>query len=109
MDGDLQELGRYSGPATLVLASLAEGEKHGYALMKDIADFAAVRLVPGTLYAVLERLVQRGLIEAVPTIERRRPYRITDTGARALAVHLAQQRDVVEAGLRRLSLGGFTA
>src|SRR5271167_3242919 len=41
--------GRYAGPATLILASLADGAKHGYALTKDIESFAGVRLAPGTL------------------------------------------------------------
>ncbi len=45
--------GRYAGPATLILASLADGTKHGYALTKDIESFAGVRLAPGTLYEAL--------------------------------------------------------
>ena len=44
----IDELGRYSGPATLILASLAEGTKHGYALMQDVEAFAGVILRPGT-------------------------------------------------------------
>ena len=39
--------GRYAGPATLILSSLAEGPKHGYALTKDVERFAEVRLAPG--------------------------------------------------------------
>jgi hypothetical protein len=44
-------------PAFLVLASLADGDKHGYAMMEDIARFAGVRLGPGTLYGAITRLV----------------------------------------------------
>lgn len=47
MVGELQGLGRYSGPATLILTSLAEGPKHGYALTKDIERFAGTHLAPG--------------------------------------------------------------
>jgi hypothetical protein len=45
----LGTVGRYAGPATLILSSLADGPKHGYALTKDIEEFAGVRLAPGTL------------------------------------------------------------
>ena len=45
-----------SDPTLLVLASLADGEKHGYAMMEDIQSFAGVRLGPGTLYGAITRL-----------------------------------------------------
>ena len=57
----LAAFGRYAGPATLILSSLADGTKHGYALTKDIEAFAAVRLAPRTLYEALARLELRGL------------------------------------------------
>jgi len=95
--------GRYAGPATLILSSLAEGEKHGYALTKDIEAFAGVRLAPGTLYEALSRLEGQGLIEALESHDRRRPYRLTAMGATALRVHLATQRRVADIGLRRLA------
>jgi DNA-binding PadR family transcriptional regulator len=98
--------GRYAGSATLILSSLAEGPKHGYALTKDIESFAGVRLAPGTLYEALRRLEQRGLIEALDQDERRRPYRLTGSGAAALRAHLDRQRRVANVGLRRLS-GNF--
>ena len=44
-----------SDPTLLVLASLAEGDKHGYAMMEDIQRFADVRLGPGTLYGAITR------------------------------------------------------
>ncbi len=50
----LDTLGRSSGPASLILSSLADGTKHGYALTKDIESFAGVRLAPGTLYEALQ-------------------------------------------------------
>ena len=102
----LAGLGRYSGPATLILSSLAEHAKHGYALTKDIDEFAGVHLSPGTLYAALSRLVEQGLIEPVASEdERRRPYRITAEGAEALRLQLSDQRRVADIGLRRLAGG----
>jgi DNA-binding PadR family transcriptional regulator len=99
----LAGFGRYAGPATLILSSLADGTKHGYALTKDIEGFAGVRLAPGTLYEALARLESQGLIEAVDTDDRRRPYKLTATGATALKAHLDAQRRVVDVGLRRLA------
>src|SRR6202035_2151927 len=102
-DAPLGTLGRYAGPATLILASLAEGTKHGYALTKYIEAFAGVRLAPGTLYEALSRLESQGLIEAVDSDDRRRPYRLTAVGAAALRTHLDVQRRVGDLGLRRLA------
>ena len=98
----LAGFGRYAGPATLILSSLADGTKHGYALTKDIESFAGIRLAPGTLYEALARLEAQGLIEAVDSDDRRRPYQLTAVGAQALAVHLTAQRRVADLGLRRL-------
>ena len=99
----LGTFGRYAGPATLILSSLAEGTKHGYALTKDIEAFAGVRLAPGTLYEALSRLESQGLIEAVDSDDRRRPYRLSAAGAVALRAHLDAQRRVADIGLRRLA------
>src|ERR1700757_3598074 len=95
--------GRYAGPATLILSSLADGPKHGYALTRDVAEFAGVRLAPGTLYEALARLEAQGMIEALEPEERRRPYRLTAAGATALRAHLDAQREVAETGLGRLA------
>ena len=102
-------LGRYAGSAALVLASLAGGDKHGYALTRDVEAFAGVRLAPGTLYEALARLERAGLIAALEPVARRRPYRLTAAGAEALGVHLAAQRRIVDAGLGRLGVRGATA
>jgi DNA-binding PadR family transcriptional regulator len=100
---ELADLGRYTGPATLILSSLAGGAKHGYALTKDIDQFAQVHLAPGTLYGALARMVDQGLIEPVASEdERRRPYRITPAGTEALRTQLSEQRRVADIGLRRL-------
>jgi DNA-binding PadR family transcriptional regulator len=100
---ELTGFGRYAGPATLILSSLADGTKHGYALTKDIEAFAGVRLAPGTLYEALARLDAQGLIEAVQSEDRRRPYRLTAAGATVLRAHLEAQRAAAETGLRRLA------
>ena len=99
----LAGFGRYAGPATLILASLADGAKHGYALTKDIESFSGVRLAPGTLYEALARLQAQGLIEPVESHDRRRPYQLTAVGAQALQAHLAAQRKIADLGLRRLA------
>jgi len=99
----LSTFGRYAGPATLILSSLADGTKHGYALTKDIEEFADVRIAPGTLYEALARLERQGLIEPVESHDRRRPYRLTAAGALALRAHLDSQRRVADVGLRRLA------
>jgi len=101
--GSLVTFGRYAGPATLILSSLADGAKHGYALTKDIEQFAGVRLAPGTLYEAVSRLEGQGLIEALASEDRRRPYQLTAAGAEALRAHLADQRRVADVGLRRLA------
>lgn len=93
---------RLSDPAILVLTSLSEGEKHGYAIMSDVDTFAGVRLGPGTLYGTIQRLESKKLIEAVEGDDRRRPYRLTAEGQRYLKEQLTQMRSVARLGLHRL-------
>jgi len=78
-------LDRWADPPLLVLASLAGGPKHGYAITQDVAETMGVRLSAGTLYAVISRLEARGLIEPLCSEDRRRPYQITAAGGQALA------------------------
>jgi DNA-binding PadR family transcriptional regulator len=91
-----------SNPTLLVLASLADGDKHGYAMMTDIQTFANVELGPGTLYGAITRLEQRGFIRPVAGEDRRQPYRLTAAGRRYLEEELAGLESVVRVGLRRL-------
>ncbi len=102
-DSTLSDLGRFSDPAILILVSLADGPKHGYAMMEDIARVGGVRLGPGTLYGALARLERRGLIEALPAEERRHPYQLTGVGVTALRTQLDQLRSFAHVGLRRLA------
>jgi len=94
--------GRVAGVVYLILTSLAEGEKHGYALTQDVEQFAGVRIAPGSLYEALARLEGQGLIEPVASTDRRRPYRLTAMGAGVLDEHLRAQERLVVEGQRRL-------
>lgn len=76
---------RSRDPALLILASLANGPRHGYAMIDDIERAAGVKLGPGTLYGAIARLEQRLLIEPVESADRRRPYRLTAAGAAVLS------------------------
>lgn len=92
-----------SDPNLLVLASLADGDKHGYAMIQDIERFAGVRLGPGTLYGAITRLEQKGWIHpARATGDRRQPYSLTSDGRRHLEEQLAGLNQVVKTGIRRL-------
>jgi DNA-binding PadR family transcriptional regulator len=101
-NGDGAELGHYSDPPLLVLASLAAGPKHGHAMIEDIAAMCGTRLGPGTLYGAIARLEQQGWIEPLPAEERRRPYRITGNGLRVLRAKLTTLQQFAQAGLGRL-------
>jgi DNA-binding PadR family transcriptional regulator len=90
----------------LILTSLADGPKHGYALIQDIKDFAGLTLGPGTLYGALDRLEGLGLIEELASDERRHPYRVTASGVAALRAHLDALERVSTAARFRLDLGG---
>ena len=91
-----------SDPTLLVLVSLAEGDRRGYAMMEDIQQVAGVRLGPGTLYGAITRLEEQKWIRPVASDDRRRPYRITAEGRAHLSELLQQLDAVVKAGLRRL-------
>jgi DNA-binding PadR family transcriptional regulator len=91
-----------SDPTLLVLASLAGGEKHGYAMMEDIRQFAGVRLGPGTLYGAITRLEERGWIRPVESGERRQPYCLTSAGRHYLEEQLASLDQVMKTAARRL-------
>ena len=103
IDRELDEFGRFAEPAMLILISLADGDKHGYAMTEDIADVSGVRLGPGTLYGAIARLESRGLIEPLESDDRRNPYRMTALGERALKVRLAALKAVTRVGQRRLA------
>ncbi len=99
---DIPEFGRFAEPALLILVSLSEGPKHGYAIMTDAEAGTGRPLGPGTLYAALTRLEEAGLIEALALVDRRRPYRLTGLGATHLQAQLTALSSFTALGLRRL-------
>ena len=96
--------GQFTDPTLLILASLAGGAKHGYAMMTDIAEFSGVSMEPGTLYGALARLEREGWVEALEAETRRRPYRLTATGEQVLRQQIAAIGRVVAVGRRRLAV-----
>ncbi len=102
MPDQLASLGRFAEPSLAILLALADGPRHGYAIMAASREITGEPLGPGTLYATLSRLESRGLIEALPAEDRRRPYRLTRDGAVTLQVRLEGIEGIARAGLARL-------
>jgi DNA-binding PadR family transcriptional regulator len=96
-------------PAVLhILIALGEGEKHGYAVMQEVADRTGgkVRMSPGTLYGSIRKMLDDGLIEELfkkGDDERRRYYRVTKFG-RAVA---SAEADRLTALLHHARLNGL--
>jgi DNA-binding PadR family transcriptional regulator len=101
-----KRLGRTQDATNLVLTSLSAGPKHGYAIIKDIEDMSGVSFGPGTLYGVLARLEEEGLVEPLEADGPRRPYRITALGAAALRERLEANVKVANIGFARLGTLG---
>ena len=95
----------FSDPQLLVLASLAEGPKHGHAMLDDIQQMCGSRLGPGTLYGAIARLEQQGWIEPLPADDRRKPYRLTETGQRVFSAKMQTLQRIVSIGSARLAWG----
>jgi DNA-binding PadR family transcriptional regulator len=91
-----------SDPTLLVLASLSDTDKHGYAMMEDIERFAGIRLGPGTLYGAITRLEERGWIKPIEGDDRRRPYTLTGNGREHLKTQLNTLDRLVKTATRRL-------
>ena len=95
-----------------VLISLADGEKHGYAILKEVEEQTAgeVQLSTGTLYGIIKRLLAEGLIvesrnrpAAVEDDQRRRYYRLTDVGRQvAVAEAVRMEKLIARARAKRL-------
>ena len=98
-----------------VIVALAGGEKHGYAIMREVEHLSGgvVRMGPGTLYGSIKRMTDQGLLEETeerpdPSLddERRRYYRLTQLGERVgAAEHARLTRLLSTAQARRLGLG----
>ena len=104
MHGYVDGLGRFAEPWLLVLTSLADGPKHGYAIMTDVAAFSGVRMEPGTLYGALSRLERRGWVRPLATEERRRPYEITAAGQEILAEQVKTMQQIAHVARLRTAM-----
>jgi len=105
-----------------ILLALADGEKHGYAIMSEVEAMTdkAVTMGPGTLYGTVKRMLNAGLVEETeerpdPDLddERRRYYRLSGFGARVLDAEVARMEQLARTaeskrtvGTRRLGLEG---
>jgi DNA-binding PadR family transcriptional regulator len=90
-----------------VLLALVAGEKHGYAILKEVAQRTGgqVKLGTGTLYGIVKRLLADGLIResAAGSTDRRRAYRLTAFGRKVALAEAERLRDLVNlAPLQRL-------
>jgi DNA-binding PadR family transcriptional regulator len=102
MEKKIPEFGRFTEPSLLILVSLSDGPKHGYAIMQDVEHGSGRPMGAGTLYAALARLEEQGLIEPLPQVDRRRPYRLTAVGASNLSEQLRGLSEFAQMGLRQL-------
>jgi DNA-binding PadR family transcriptional regulator len=104
-----------SPPEFQILLALADREKHGYAIMREVSERSGGRtqLGPGTLYGAVKRMLSGGLIEEAeerpdPKLDdqRRRYYRLTDTGRRLAIAEAERLVELVrEAHEKRLLSG----
>lgn len=90
-----------------ILFALAEGEKHGYAIMKEVEGSSGghFNMGPGTLYSTIQRLLELGLIEETATSSnserRRRCYRLARSGRHVLEAELNRMDVLVRSAHRR--------
>src|SRR3954463_1576366 len=106
-DDELDDFGRFAEPALMILISLAEGPKHGYAMTDDIEQVAGVRFGPGTLYGAITRLEGRGWLPRSESDPRRNPSRLSALGEKALRARLASLHAITRVGQRRLANAGL--
>ncbi len=96
-----------SEPVLLILTSLAEHPRHGYALIKDIESLSGgrVRMSTGTLFGALRRLLDDDWIERFEqedTARQKQAYRLTAAGRKQLQVELDRMKQLTRAGFARL-------
>src|SRR5258708_17283742 len=95
-----------------VLLSLTDGEKHGYAILKEAEARTGGKVIlsTGTLYGIIKRLLADGLIRqsALGSTERRRAYRLTPSGRKLALAEAERLRDLVlSAQANRLLTAGI--
>ena len=89
-----------SPPMFHVLLSLSAGDRHGYLIMKEVAErtSGAVRLSTGTLYGIIKRLLESRMIEEVGALDpRRRAYRLTSFGRTVARAEAERLESLVDA------------
>jgi DNA-binding PadR family transcriptional regulator len=95
-----------------VLLSLADGEKHGYAILKEVEQRTGgtVCLSTGTLYGIIKRLLADGMIRdsAAGSDDRRRAYRLTAFGRKVALAEAERLRDLVVSAQSKKLLTGLT-
>jgi DNA-binding PadR family transcriptional regulator len=102
-------------PTFLVLATLAGGKKHGYAIIRGVEELSngEVEIKAGTLYTMLDRLVYENVIEAageeVVDGRLRRYYQLTSEGASTLTIESKRRMAISKVALLRLRLVGGAA
>ena len=112
--GEVEEFLPLPASVMHIVVALADGEKHGYAILRDVAELSggAVRMGSGTLYGSIKRMLDQGLIEETeerpdPALDdqRRRYYRLTELGQRVGAAEHRRLTSLVDAArLRQLGL-----
>ncbi|EMA7399020.1 PadR family transcriptional regulator [Bacillus cereus] len=100
----MSSIERFSEPTLFILISLAEGNKHGYAIMEDIEKSYDIKIGPGTLYGAISRMEKQKLIEAISSKDRKKPYQITTEGKEYLQGKLKEIEHVTKLGFQRLGL-----
>ncbi|MCM3713865.1 PadR family transcriptional regulator [Alkalihalobacillus oceani] len=95
---------RFSEPSLLILISLAEKNRHGYAIMEDIEKNYDIKLGPGTLYGAISRLEKAGYISVLESQERKKPYKLTKEGQIFLTEQIKEIQKVASLGMKRLGL-----
>jgi DNA-binding PadR family transcriptional regulator len=89
--------------AVWIMVALADGAKHGYAIMKDIEGLGGFSMRPGTLYAALARMERAGLVQEIQNSDyRRRPFKLTAAGATRLTGDLHMLASLASTGLLRI-------
>ena len=101
-----------------VLLALGDGEKHGYAILKDVEGQTDghVHLSTGTLYAIIKRLLAEGVIEecrnrppAEEDDQRRRYYRLTPTGRHVVVAEAERMEKLIATARQKNFLHAFKA
>ncbi|KNE19292.1 PadR family transcriptional regulator [Virgibacillus pantothenticus] len=95
---------KFSEPSLFILISLAEKNRHGYAIMEDIEENYDIKLGPGTLYGAITRLEKSGYISVLESQDRKKPYKLTEEGQIYLTEQIKEIQKVTSLGLKRLGL-----